>query len=115
RTRQYIYAHIPAAPGAGSKLTMLPLNVSEWSVLLVDDEADNLSVLELLLTFYDARVTSVRSGQEALKLLEEQSFTMALIDIQMPGVSGWDIIKFIRENQDARLQKMLTIAVTAYA
>ena len=48
-------------------------------------------------------------------MLSEQSFTLALIDIQMPGISGWDIIKFIRGNEDAKLQSMLSIAVTAYA
>jgi CheY-like chemotaxis protein len=92
---------------------MSPLNVADWTVLLVDDEPDNLSVLELLLTFYDARVASARSGQEALKLLAERPFTLALVDIQMPGVSGWDVIKYIRENPAART--MLVIAVTAYA
>ncbi len=94
---------------------MLPLNVSHWNVLLVDDEPDNLSVLELLLTFYDAHVTSVRSGQEALKLLNEQSFTLTLVDIQMPIISGWDIIKAIRTHDNPKIRTMLAIAVTAYA
>ncbi len=93
----------------------VPPNVSDWNVLLVDDEPDNLSVLELLLTFYDARVTSVRSGQEALQLLGEQPFTLALIDIQMPKISGWDIIKHIRASDNPRIRAMLAIAVTAYA
>jgi CheY-like chemotaxis protein len=94
---------------------MLPINVLDWNVLLVDDEPDNLSVLELLLAYYNARVVSARSGQEALKLLGEQSFTLALVDIQMPGVSGWDVIKHIRENQDPKVNGMLVVAVTAYA
>lgn len=95
---------------------MMPtLNVSDWNVLLVDDEPDNLSVLELLLTFHDAHVTSVRSGQEALQLLGEQPFTLALVDIQMPKVSGWDIIKYIRASANPAVRTMLAIAVTANA
>jgi CheY-like chemotaxis protein len=94
---------------------MSPLNVANWNVLLVDDEPDNLSVLELLLTFYDAHVSSVRSGQEAIKLLDERAFTLALIDIQMPLVSGWDVIKHIRESENPAVRSMLCIAVTAYA
>jgi len=94
---------------------MSPLNVADWNVLLVDDEPDNLSVLELLLTFYDAHVSSARSGQEAIKLLDERAFTLALIDIQMPLVSGWDVIKHIRDSEDPAVRSMLCIAVTAYA
>jgi CheY-like chemotaxis protein len=91
------------------------MNISDWTTLLVDDEPDNLSVLELLLTFYDARVMSARSGQEALKLLAEHPFTLALVDIQMPGVSGWDIIKHIREHESRAVRTMFVVAVTAYA
>jgi CheY-like chemotaxis protein len=94
---------------------MSPLNVADWNVLLVDDEPDNLSVLELLLTFYDAHVTSVRSGQEAIKALSARAYTLALVDIQMPLVSGWDVIKHIRESEKPAVRSMLCIAVTAYA
>lgn len=94
---------------------MISLTPSDWDVLVADDEPDNLSVLELLLTFHDARVVSARSGQEILDLLGARTFTLALIDIQMPHISGWDVIRHIRENPRAEVRKMAVIAVTANA
>ena len=45
------------------------LDVKDWDVLIVDDEPDNLTLLECLLLFHDARPTCAHSGHEALKLL----------------------------------------------
>lgn len=92
-----------------------PDDPSTWDVLLVDDEADNLTVLELLLEFNGVRVTAVRSGQEAIDLCRQRTFTLVLMDIQMPLVSGWDVIKQIRESENPAIRSTLVIAVTAHA
>jgi CheY-like chemotaxis protein len=71
--------------------------------------------LALLFTFYDVHVTSIGSGAEALRLLSERRFSLALLDIQMPNITGWDLIKSIRESQNPLTRSMIVIAVTAYA
>lgn len=96
-------------------LKIQPSDPSTWDVLLVDDEADNLTVLELLLEFNGVRVTAARSGQEAIELFRQRAFTLVLMDIQMPLVSGWDVIKEIRASENPAIRSMLVIAVTAHA
>jgi CheY-like chemotaxis protein len=91
------------------------VNTADWKVLVVDDEPDNLGVVNDLLAFYDVTVVSSTSGDQAIVLLDSETFTMALIDIQMPYVSGWDVIKHIREHKRPELRQMLAVGVTAYA
>jgi CheY-like chemotaxis protein len=96
-------------------LKVQPSDPSTWDVLLVDDEADNLTVLEVLLEFNGVRVTTARSGQEAIDICRRRTFTLVLMDIQMPLVSGWDVIKEIRGNDNPEVRSMLVVAVTAHA
>jgi len=91
------------------------LDVKNWDVLVVDDEPDNLTLLECLLLFHDARPTCARSGTEALKLLKEGTYKLALFDVQMPRVTGWDLIKAVRGSDNSLVREMPVIAVTALA
>src|SRR5258708_9160039 len=94
---------------------MSQLNISDWNILVVDDEPDNLNLVEDILSFYDARVIRSYRGEEAIKLLDSQTFALALIDIQMPNVSGWDMIKHIRSSDKSEMRALVVIGVTAHA
>jgi CheY-like chemotaxis protein len=91
------------------------INLEGWSVLVVDDDRDNLRLLEDILLFSQANVTCVSSGQEALEKLAANRYRLILQDVQMPVVSGWDIIKFIRNHIDAEIKTQVVVAVTAQA
>jgi CheY-like chemotaxis protein len=94
---------------------MLTSNPEDWNILLVDDEPDNLAVLEMVLTYSGAKVTSRRSAQTALDLLRERSFDLALLDIRMPMMSGYDLLKAIRDMHAPERSDMILIAITAHA
>jgi CheY-like chemotaxis protein len=94
---------------------MSDLDVKGWNILIVDDEADNLMVLEVLFSFYDAVVTTTRSGEKALDLLCNNTYRLALLDLQMPKVSGWDLVKRVREHINPVIRNTPLIAVTALA
>ena len=74
-------------------------------VLAVDDNAVNLLVLDQLLTAFGHAVAKAASGQEALDLLAAQPFDIVLLDIQMPGMSGLEVLQRLRAtpgpNQEA--------------
>ena len=91
------------------------INLEGWPILAVDDERDNLRLLEDILLFFNAQVTCASSGQEALDKLAANRYRLILQDIQMPVVSGWDIIKFIRNHADAEVKTQVVVAVTAQA
>jgi DNA-binding response OmpR family regulator len=68
-------------------------------ILVVDDQRD---ILELTATVLDGAgyaVTAVRSGAEALDLLERQRFDLVLLDINMPGMDGWETLRLIRADE----------------
>jgi len=89
-------------------------DISDWLVLIVDDEPDNVGVVELVFEFHNAVVHSAGSGVQCLRLLEDGLLpNVMLIDIQMPVMSGYDLLARIREQE--RFQDMPIVAVTAHA
>ncbi len=91
----------------------MSVDLKTLKILLADDEPDNLLLLETILNFHDIEPLCAASGQKAIALLAEQKFDVALVDIQMPKVTGWDIAKAIHANPAQR--DMILIAVTALA
>lgn len=89
------------------------IEVSEWDVVVVDDEGDNLGVVELVLSFNQVTVRSATSGVEGLRLLETATPTFVLVDIQMPEMSGYQVLEKIRAN--AAWKELPVIALTAHA
>ncbi len=66
-------------------------------VLIVDDEASNIAILDRLFRS-EYKTFTVTSGEAAFKLLDEQTFDLVLLDIMMPIISGLDVLKSIRQN-----------------
>ncbi len=69
-------------------------------ILVVDDQQEILDVTTTVLEGVGHRVTAVRSGGEALKQLGEQTFDMVLLDINMPGMDGWEVLRLIRVDEE---------------
>ncbi|OZU89108.1 DNA-binding response regulator [Virgibacillus indicus] len=69
-------------------------------VLIVDDEQRMLDLLTLYLEPYNYTCKTALESDEALKLLEEESFDIVLLDIMMPEMNGWDLCKEVRTFSD---------------
>ena len=70
--------------------------------LLVDDLEENLVALEALLKRDGLVCLKARSGEEALELLLVHDIALALLDVQMPGMDGYQLAEFMRGNARAR-------------
>ena len=79
--------------------------------LLVDDREENLFAHEALLQDTGAWICKARSGDEALELLLQHDFAVALIDVQMPGMDGLELAELMRGIE--RTRRVPIIFVTA--
>ena len=70
--------------------------------LLVDDLEENLLALEALLHRDGLTCLKARSGEEALELLLAHEVALALLDVQMPGMDGFELAEFMRGSERAR-------------
>lgn len=85
--------------------------MSQVSFLLVDDLEENLISLEALLRREGLNLLKARSGDHALELLLEHDVALALIDVQMPGLNGFELAELMRGNE--RTRRVPIIFVTA--
>jgi signal transduction histidine kinase len=69
------------------------------NILLVDDRAENLMALEALLESSDRRFFTAQSGEEALKQLLKEDFALILLDVQMPGLNGFQTAELIKQRE----------------
>src|SRR5262245_59794072 len=81
--------------------------------LLVDDLEENLMALEALLCRDGLELLSAKSGQEALELLLVHDFALALLDVQMPEMNGFELAEFMRGTE--RTRRVPIIFLTAAA
>ncbi len=77
-------------------------------VLLVEDETDILSLMELHLIREGHQVRAVMRGEEALGLLNRERFDLAVVDWMLPGLSGLDLCREIRARDFAKAILMVT-------
>jgi signal transduction histidine kinase len=80
-------------------------------ILLVDDRPENLVALRGLLKGLDAEVYDVGTGSGALELLLNHEFALAVLDVQMPGMDGYELAELMRGN--SRTRPVPIIFVTA--
>jgi len=64
-------------------------------ILIVDDTVENIKLVSDLLGDFDT--SFARSGEEALKLLEEEHFDLILLDVMMPGLDGYETCQALRQ------------------
>jgi CheY-like chemotaxis protein len=65
-------------------------------ILVVDDTATNVKLLEDLLGFHGYEVEAATSGEEALVAVRERMPDLMLLDVLMPGLSGYDVCRAVR-------------------
>lgn len=72
------------------------------NILLVDDRKENLLSLEAVLDSPRYRLVSVESGEEALRWVLKEEFALILLDVQMPGLNGFETAKLIKQREKSK-------------
>lgn len=89
-----------------------PARPDPINILIVDDEPKNLTVLEAILDSPDYRLVRAESGEQALMALLADEFALLILDIRMPGMTGLELARMIRERK--KTADVPIIFLTAY-
>jgi adenylate cyclase len=84
----------------------------ETTILVVDDQAQNVRLLDAVLSPRGYRVVSAESGEEALDLLREEQPHLVLLDVVMPGMDGYEVCRRIRANSDTAFLPVVMITAS---
>ncbi len=76
-------------------------------ILMVDDRPENLMALEASLEPMDVDLVRANSGEEALRHVLLQDFAVILLDVQMPGMNGFETAQLIKERERSRLTPII--------
>ncbi len=71
-------------------------------ILLVDDEQDIVFLVKKILEKGGHEVIEAYSGKDALKMIKKDRPDLILLDIMMPDISGWDVSKKVKTEDDTR-------------
>ncbi|WAH59213.1 EAL domain-containing protein [Pseudomonas silvicola] len=77
------------------------------TLLVVDDYPENLISMRALLERQDWKVVTAASGVEALSMLLEHEVDLVLLDVQMPGMDGFEVARLMRGSQRTRLTPII--------
>ena len=84
-------------------------------VLLAEDNLVNQVIAKKMLKDWGAMVTAVENGEEAISILQHETFDIVLMDIQMPEMDGYTATKMIRRELNDTVKNIPIVAMTAHA
>ena len=79
--------------------------MAKKKIMIVDDNQEDLNTMKTILEKEGYKVVCVSDGSQALDELTADGFSLILIDIQMPTLTGYDLLRLMREkiNHDAKM------------
>ncbi|MGE3386371.1 MAG: response regulator [Bdellovibrionales bacterium] len=96
------------------KIKSGPASFSPLEILVVDDDLDNRELVAAYLAKTPHRVTYAKDGQEAINLSKDRSFDLIMMDIEMPGLNGYETAKRIKEQELGQFSKILGVSANAF-
>jgi two-component system, cell cycle response regulator DivK len=102
-----IYDTESSEPASGVNTSM------QKTVLVVEDNELNMKLFNDLLEAHGYKVVQTRDGLSALEIARKHKPDLILMDIQLPEVSGIEVTKWLKEDEE--LRRIPVIAVTAFA
>lgn len=93
--------------------TTSAIDLSGKHILLVDDNAINLAVLNKVLKLWHATTDAAHNGQEALDMVVANNYDLVLMDLHMPVMDGYTATQTIRQMNGVKYQNLPIIALTA--
>jgi DNA-binding response OmpR family regulator len=81
------------------------------TILIVEDEKELLMTLAEQLSLEGYEVATAADGEQALAVLQKKKFSLVVLDLKLPKISGFDVLKFLKQ----KTSQSKVIVLTAYA
>lgn len=88
------------------------MSIKDWNVLVVEDEADSMELVQGLLNHYGIACVGAVTGEAALQILRGMTPTLIILDLALPGIDGWGVLNFVLS--DRNLSHVPCVAITAF-
>ena len=88
------------------------MSFENWHALVVEDEVDGMELVRDWLTYYGIQSAPAVNAEAALEILKTLIPTVMIIDLELPGMDGWSLLRAIQ--QDSQLSGVPCVAITAY-
>lgn len=84
-------------------------------ILYIEDNPDNMSVVQRAIEAIGYRFVGAVNGMNGLRLIDEDTPDLLLLDINLPDIDGYAIARWVRQHQKKEISNLPIIAITAYA
>ena len=74
------------------------------NIIVVDDDPDDRGTMQTILEKNKYNVTAVDDGEKAISLIQKKKFDLVLLNIIMPKLSGFDVLKILRKEANPKLK-----------
>ncbi|MFA5480404.1 MAG: response regulator [Candidatus Muiribacteriota bacterium] len=85
--------------------------IKKKKILILDDEKDVTDFIQILLSLEDFEVKTLNNSMELMDEIEKNDYDLLLIDIMMPQLNGWQLVRLIKN--DRKYKKIPIIIITA--
>jgi len=85
--------------------------MSKKILMVVDDEYDTRKVVKTILEKEGYKVVGAEDGESCLGLLNKQKFDLVILDVMMPGMSGWDVLTEMMQTKKEYKNKIVFLSV----
>lgn len=84
------------------------------TVLIVDDNWYNRDIFRMALENAGYAITEAEDGQQALDLLKDNTYSLLVLDLQMPGIDGNDVLKQVRATDQHKNMRILVVTANPH-
>jgi CheY-like chemotaxis protein len=88
------------------------MSVTDWQVLVIDDEEDALELIQGILEFQGIFSVGCTHAEKAFEVLEDITPTLVIVDLALPGMDGWALLAQLQDHP--KLQHVPRVAITSY-
>ena len=86
------------------------IDLSKHTVLAVDDIPMNLLLISKILSRLNITISTATNGREALEFIEKNKPSLVLLDLMMPEIDGYEVLKRLRENSETKDMRVVILS-----